>query len=99
MTPRLFVLALVGLSTTISVVARADGERLETEVRRRAAAVEQKLIHWRRDIHQNPELGDQETRTSKLRASGQGASRTAVCFDRQRQVSGARRRRHACLRS
>jgi amidohydrolase len=25
-----------------------------------------KVIHWRRDIHQHPELGDQETRTSKL---------------------------------
>src|SRR5437868_1964697 len=46
--------------------ARADGTALEAEVRKRAAAVEEKLIAWRRDIHQHPELGDQETRTSKL---------------------------------
>lgn len=45
---------------------RADSAALEAEVRRRAAAVEKKVIAWRRDIHQHPELGDQETRTSKL---------------------------------
>jgi amidohydrolase len=28
--------------------------------------VEQKLIAWRRDIHQHPELGDREQRTAKL---------------------------------
>jgi amidohydrolase len=28
--------------------------------------VEPKLIAWRRDIHQHPELGDQETRTAGL---------------------------------
>jgi len=39
---------------------------LEDEVRKRAAAIEAKLIAWRRDIHQHPELGDQETRTSGL---------------------------------
>jgi amidohydrolase len=44
----------------------ADSAALEAEVRRRAAAVEEKLIAWRRDIHQHPELGDQEKRTSKL---------------------------------
>jgi amidohydrolase len=31
-----------------------------------AAAIEEKMIGWRRDIHQNPELGNQETRTAKL---------------------------------
>jgi amidohydrolase len=44
----------------------ADPAALEAEVRKRAAAVEEKLIAWRRDIHQHPELGDQETRTAKL---------------------------------
>jgi amidohydrolase len=44
----------------------ADGSPLEAEVRKRAAAVEEKLIAWRHDIHQHPELGDQETRTPKL---------------------------------
>ncbi len=31
-----------------------------------AAAVEQKVIAWRRDIHQHPELGNREFRTAKL---------------------------------
>lgn len=44
----------------------AEGAGLEAEVRKRAAAVEEKLIAWRRDIHQHPELGDQESRTPKL---------------------------------
>lgn len=44
----------------------ADGAALEAEVRKRSQAVEEKLIAWRRDIHLHPELGDQETRTSKL---------------------------------
>src|SRR4051794_35253024 len=46
--------------------SRADAAALEAEVRKRAAAVEKKLIAWRRDIHQHPELGDQETRTAAL---------------------------------
>ncbi len=39
---------------------------LEEQAYKRAAAVEKKLIEWRRDIHQHPELGDQEKRTSNL---------------------------------
>src|SRR5688500_12675695 len=45
---------------------RADGAALEAEVRERAAAVEEKVIAWRRDVHEHPELADQETRTSRL---------------------------------
>lgn len=46
--------------------ARADSAALEAQVREGAKAVEEKLIAWRRDIHQHPELGDQEERTSRL---------------------------------
>src|SRR5262245_48511519 len=42
---------------------------LEKEIRQRAAAIESKLIAWRRDIHEHPELGEQETRTSALVAA------------------------------
>ena len=62
-------IALLGgtlLVATFAAVARADDHQLEAEVRRRAAAVESKLVAWRRDIHQHPELGDQENRTSQL---------------------------------
>ena len=39
---------------------------LEKEIRQRAAQIENKLIGWRRDIHEHPELGEQETRTAGL---------------------------------
>ena len=31
-----------------------------------AAAIEQKMLGWRRDIHQHPELGNQEVRTARM---------------------------------
>jgi hypothetical protein len=58
-------ISLAGLMPQ-SGAARADAANLEQQVRQRAQAVEGKLIAWRRDIHQHPELGDQETRTAKL---------------------------------
>jgi amidohydrolase len=36
------------------------------ELERRIAAPEPKVVAWRRDIHQHPELGNRETRTAKL---------------------------------
>ncbi|UEM03387.1 amidohydrolase [Skermanella rosea] len=45
---------------------KADSVSLEAAVRDRTASIEGKLIAWRRDIHQHPELGDQETRTSGI---------------------------------
>jgi amidohydrolase len=36
------------------------------QVRARAAAIQPKVVAWRRDIHANPELGNRETRTAKL---------------------------------
>ncbi len=38
-------------------------------VDQRLAAIENKLIAWRRDFHQNPELGNRETRTSEIVAA------------------------------
>lgn len=45
---------------------RADNNSLESKIREKASAIEEKVIAWRRDIHQHPELGQQETRTSRL---------------------------------
>lgn len=56
----------VVLLIAASAEGRADSPEMEAQVRKRAAAVEEKLIAWRRDIHQHPELGDQETRMSQL---------------------------------
>jgi len=50
----------------VAARAHAQTEPLQTEVRKRAATVEEKVIRWRRDIHEHPELADQETRTSRL---------------------------------
>src|SRR6266513_848081 len=37
-----------------------------TEIDRRATQIESKVVTWRRDIHQHPELGNRETRTAKI---------------------------------
>src|ERR1043166_1589404 len=47
-----------------SARAQSIVPELEQEIRQRAAQIEEKLIAWRRDIHEHPELGEQETRTT-----------------------------------
>ena len=44
----------------------AAGVDLAAEVDRRAAALEERVIGWRRDIHQHPELSNREVRTGTL---------------------------------
>jgi amidohydrolase len=49
--------------------------KLRPEIDKKATAIEDKVNEWRRDIHQNPELGNNEVRTAKkiadhLRALG-----------------------------
>ena len=44
----------------------AQDSATEAEVRKGATAVEQKVVRWREDIHEHPELADQEVRTSRL---------------------------------
>lgn len=38
---------------------------LRPEIDKKSASIEAKVVEWRRDIHQNPELGNAETRTAK----------------------------------
>src|SRR4051794_5645378 len=49
-----------------AVRAQTSSSDLEQEIRQRAAQIEDKLIAWRRDIHEHPELGEQEVRTAGL---------------------------------
>ncbi len=45
---------------------RPDTAQLRQEVERRALAVAGKVVAWRRDIHEHPELSYQEARTAKV---------------------------------
>ena len=60
----LVVTVLASLLLSLSAHDDSGSADLEAKIRERAAAIEQKLIAWRRAIHQHAELGDQETRTS-----------------------------------
>ena len=61
---RLAVLSL--LSLLMAAPLHAQNSRLDAEVDRRAAQVQGKVLAWRRDIHEHPELSNRETRTADL---------------------------------
>ena len=65
----LFAGALAALTVCVPARAQSIVPDLEQEIRQRAAAIEERLIAWRRDIHEQPELGEQETRTAALVAA------------------------------
>jgi amidohydrolase len=46
--------------------AFAQKNALRAEVAKKAASIEQKVIAWRRDFHEHPELGNEEVRTSEV---------------------------------
>ena len=46
--------------------AHAQNTRLDARIAQLATQEESKVIAWRRDIHEHPELGNQETRTAAL---------------------------------
>ena len=58
------ILELLGSEWARPARAQSIVSDLEQEIRQRAAQIETKLIAWRRDIHEHPELGEQETRTA-----------------------------------
>src|SRR5690606_30513563 len=60
---------LAALVFTGSAGAPTSPSPLEDQIRSQSGAVEDRLIEWRRDIHQHPELGEQETRTAALVAA------------------------------
>jgi amidohydrolase len=63
---RSFLLLTLVIAAAPAARAEANDAALEARVRDAAAAVQGKVVQWRRDIHQHPELGDQEARTSRL---------------------------------
>ncbi len=72
----MLVVGLVEVGT--SNAAKADA--FQPAIDQWAAAIEDRVIAWRRDIHQNPELGNRETRTAALVAD----HLTALGFDEVR---------------
>ncbi|HVH36157.1 MAG TPA: amidohydrolase [Tahibacter sp.] len=44
----------------------ASAAHADTDTQQAAAAVGDKVLQWRRDFHQHPELGNRETRTAKI---------------------------------
>src|SRR5215475_12660944 len=61
--------ALLAASWSQPATTKSPVPDLEQEIRQRAAQIEGQLIAWRRDIHEHPELGEQETRTAGLVAA------------------------------
>jgi amidohydrolase len=62
------VLAVFACAALTAVIHAAqqpvDGQRAEID--RREKQVASKVVTWRRDIHEHPELGNRETRTAKI---------------------------------
>ena len=62
-------LALLALVPSIARAQRADTAKLHAQIDKGVTAVMPKVVAWRRDIHQHPELGNRETRTAALVAA------------------------------
>ena len=52
--------------TFLSIQAFAQNESLKSKLMLAANNIEPRVIEWRRDFHQHPELGNQETRTAEI---------------------------------
>jgi len=50
----------------LSAETYAQKNSLRAEVSKKASAIEQQVIGWRRDFHEHPELGNSETRTAGI---------------------------------
>ncbi len=67
-----FYLGMLSVLIVISILnapcwAQApSGSPLSADIERLAKEVESRMIEWRRDFHQNPELSNREFRTSKI---------------------------------
>ncbi|MBK8248377.1 MAG: amidohydrolase [Gemmatimonadetes bacterium] len=59
-------LPALAFAALASAAAAQPNSRLATELERRIAAIEPKVVAWRRDIHEHPELSNRETRTAAL---------------------------------
>jgi amidohydrolase len=58
--------ALALLCAMSSMLEAQAASKIQSEIDRKSKELESKVIAWRRDFHQNPELGNREFRTSKI---------------------------------
>ena len=63
---RLVALSIAQLITASPIAAQMPSA---AELQRRIDAITPKVVAWRRDIHEHPELGNRETRTAQLVAA------------------------------
>jgi amidohydrolase len=54
------------MKTTILALLFLAQNPTAAEIERRASQIDSKVVNWRRDIHEHPELGNRETRTAKI---------------------------------
>ena len=67
MSPRhALILLAPSLLAVLGAAPAPKDSPLHAEIDRRAEAVVPKAVAWRRDFHQNPELGNREVRTGKI---------------------------------
>ena len=60
-------LLIIALSIVLAPQLTAQSAtRLHSEIDRRAKELESRVVAWRRDFHQNPELSNREFRTAKI---------------------------------
>ena len=55
-----------GLTTRLYAQASPASNPLAADVEKISAEINPQVVAWRRDFHKNPELGNRETRTSKI---------------------------------
>lgn len=60
------MLWLIMLSPMVAICQNAGIDKMKEKINAAADKIEARCISWRRDIHQNPELGNNEVRTAKL---------------------------------
>jgi len=61
-----FTLALIACAVVARAAQGTEGAALAKAIDQRTAAVSDKVVAWRRDIHRHPELSNREVRTAKL---------------------------------
>jgi hypothetical protein len=106
---KLFMAAAISWLSSYVLPAGAAVDR--SQVDELSASIEPKVIAWRREIHEHPELSNRETRTAKLVAQQlgrlglevqTGVAHTASCRVPERwpsRTNSCAPRRHGCAAS